>query len=87
MPAPAGLVEVGGGCARYSDPSSSVARASLRRLARPAGLLMEGYSPLWSPSVKASQRLSRKPQGEDGIASEVEARWPKRSLFTPDTTL
>lgn len=86
MPATADLEEVGRGCARCSDPSSTVVRASLSRLARPADLVTELYSPLWSPSVNALQMHSRRPWAKDGFASEVTAEWPERSLYTPATT-
>ena len=87
MPGTADLTEVGWGCARCLDPSGQVVWARLGRLARPPDLLVEGYSALWSPSEKASQMASRKPRGEDGIARELTARWPKRSLYMSATPL
>ena len=86
MPATADLEEVGRGCARCSDPSRLVARASLSRLERPADLVTELYSPLWSPSVNALQMHPRRPRIKDGFGYEVTAEWPERSLYTPATT-
>ena len=87
MPGTADLPEVGWGCARCLDPSGPIIRARLSRLARPTELLVEGYSALWSLSEKASQMASGRPRGEDEIARETTAGWPKRSFYTSATPL